>query len=195
MTRIYDPIVFLDKFNENTGSEYITAINIQHPHKNPVTLVRAFALIKDQIPENVKLLFIGNNLLIKDGLIKEIERLNISDRVIFSGFVSESQKEELLDKTRLFVNPSLFEGFGMAAIEVMAMGIPCLVADNTAQRESTLGLCRYYAPATDEKALAYEILEEFNKPTDLNKRKEISEIVRKEYDYVKIAKEYWDLLN
>jgi glycosyltransferase involved in cell wall biosynthesis len=54
----------------------------------------------------------------------EVERLQLGDRVEFLGRVSENEKLALLRSADLFVFPSTREGFGMAAVEAMACGLP-----------------------------------------------------------------------
>jgi glycosyltransferase involved in cell wall biosynthesis len=62
-------------------------------------------------------------------------RLGIRDRVRFLGYVDESDKKPLLAGARLFVYPSLYEGFGIPPLEAMALGVPCLVHRGTSLPE------------------------------------------------------------
>jgi phosphatidylinositol alpha-1,6-mannosyltransferase len=55
--------------------------------------------------------------------------------VRFFGRVSDAQKEQLLSQSRCFVLPSRGEGFGLAYLEAMRIGRPCLVSDADAGRE------------------------------------------------------------
>ncbi len=51
------------------------------------------------------------------------------------GFVDEIDKKALLQASTLFVYPSLYEGFGFPPLEAMALGIPCVVSDQTSLPE------------------------------------------------------------
>lgn len=191
IVRIYDPIRFSDMIKQNK-SEYITAINIQWSHKNVVTLIKAFAQIADKVEYDLMLVGRKNFLPgLEDEINKIIKENNISNRINFTGFVEEKKLNDIISKTRIYVNPSLFEGFGMTAVEMMGMGIPTIVAKNTAQPEATLGLCGYYEPSTDEKSLADAIMKELNDPTSEELLSEISDSVRSEYNYLNIARQYW----
>ena len=189
--RIYDPVVFEDAVYPRTGQENtITAINIQHAHKNTFALVKAFAMIADNIPH--RLVCIGR--LPEDmAPIREcIEQNGLQDRIAFTGFVDDMQ--DIVRDTALYVNPSLFEGFGMTAVEMMGAGIPVLAADNSAQRETTLGRARYYRPAQDEKELARAMLEALNSPPSQEYLQESAQLVREAYDRLHCAEEYWKFM-
>jgi phosphatidylinositol alpha-1,6-mannosyltransferase len=61
--------------------------------------------------------------------------LRVEQQVRFFGPVSESEKERLLQATRCLVLPSRGEGFGLAYLEAMRHGRPCLTSDRDAGRE------------------------------------------------------------
>lgn len=189
---VKDPIKFLGNPNPHETDNYITAINIQWVHKNVFTLIKAFCSISQSIEYD--LVCVGK----KPDNIEEIEYYingtGLADRIHFTGFVSEEELQRIIGQTRVYVNPSLYEGFGMTAVEMMGNGIPTIVADNSAQRETTLGLCRYYSPATDNDALAKSIMEEIETPTSKEKLKMISDKIRSTYNHVRVAQEIWGYL-
>lgn len=88
--------------------------------KNQQLLVHAFSELKDQ---SAKLILVGDGRERKN-LENLIQQLQLAHRVIITGFVSDP--EIYLAKADLFVLPSLSEGFGIALVEAMHMGIPCL---------------------------------------------------------------------
>lgn len=189
ITRIYDPVVF-SEYRGSRNRNFITAINIQHHHKNVITLIKAFNELKNDTC--CDLILVGK----KPKNVKDIEDFittnNLESRVLLTGFVTEDKLEFIISKTRLYVNPSLFEGFGMTAVEMMGNKIPVICADNSAQREVTCGKARYYSPSKDEHELALAIREELEKNTDGKLLDEYAELVRTKYDYRTIASEYWD---
>lgn len=191
--RIYDPIYF-DKMGADSakGNEYLTVLNIQWRHKNAETAIRAYSLIADQISQS--LMLVGKVPDDIERLRKLVSELGISDRVVFTGFVSTQELDEIVRKTRIYINASYFEGFGMTAIEMMGRKIPTIVAKNTAMPEVTRGLCHYYGPTDDSNSLAQVILEELQHPQGQEKLDEIAEEVKKVYSYDVIAKQYWEFL-
>ena len=189
---IYNPICFKDYCYEEGEKKYITAINIQWKHKNVDTIINSYA----QVAKTTDL-----NLVLVGKPPKNIEELkaivkdnNLEDRVFFTGFVSDEQMATIIQKTRIYINASYFEGFGMTSIEMMGSGIPTIVANNTAQKEVTMGLCRYYEPTNDKFKLAEQILEEIKKPKSETELIEIAETIKRRYSYEIIANKYWKFI-
>lgn len=194
VTRIYDPVRFSNN-SENSDIEkiYITVLNIQWLHKNAFTVVKAFQEIMDSI--TLDLILVGNTPDNIDEIQAFVRQNKMEDRVLFTGFVSDKRLSEIIDQTRIYVNASYFEGFGMTAIEMMGRKVPTIVAESTAMPEVTLGLCKYYSPASDSHALAQTILEELNNPMDDCRLEEISKTIKAQYNLKKIATDYWDFFN
>lgn len=190
--QIYNPIVFTS-YQENQEKKYITALNIQHPHKNIMTLIKAYNEVKNEIDYN--LVLVGK----KPKNIKEIEEYiknnSLDSKIKITGFVTEEELKDIISKTRLYVNPSIFEGFGMTSVEMMGNKIPVICADNSAQREVTCGKAKYYSPSKDAHALALVIQEEIKNPTDKELLLKYANMVKDKYDYRSIASEYWDFFN
>ncbi len=191
ITRIYDPIYFGDRVSYGQ-KKYITALNIQWEHKNVKTLIKAFSRIASKIEYD--LILVGRYPETIEELRRLVSEHKLEDRVKFTGFVSNEEMSSIIDKTRIYVNASLFEGFGMTAVEMMGRGVPTIVAENTAQPEVTMGLCKYYSPTEDSVALAEKIMDEINNPTSEKELDRIAEAVRARYSYEVIAKDYWDLI-
>lgn len=92
------------------------------PRKNVAMLLRAVALLRDRLPK-VRLVILGTGYKYFEDMI---ENLGIGDRVHLLGYVSESEKAEILSNAVGLVYPSRYEGFGMPIMEGMAAGIPVL---------------------------------------------------------------------
>ena len=71
-------------------------------------------------------------------LEKQVRKLGLEDKVEFRGYVSEEEKDSLMRSCRLFAMPSLFESFGLAALEVLGYGRP-LVYGNVNGLPDTVG--------------------------------------------------------
>ena len=171
----------------------IVAINLQFHHKNIITLIKAYERIKDKI---------GCNLILVGSVPKRVEYLkeyviknNLSDSVIFTGFVNGIKKRRILSDCDLYVNPSLFEGFGMTAVEAMILKVPTLLSKVSANYEVTAGLCKYYEPADDVEALAQAMVDYFKEPYTKEQLDSASIAMINRYDYRTIAAEYMDLFD
>jgi glycosyltransferase involved in cell wall biosynthesis len=91
-------------------------------HKNAVDDVIS-ALTN--LPENVKFIVMGDG---PDGpyLHKQVEKLKLSERVRFLGFVSQEEMAQYFSVCDVFVRPSRSEGMGNSFIEAMAAGLPVI---------------------------------------------------------------------
>lgn len=97
--------------------------------KRPDHAVRAFALLKERLPE-AELWVIG------DGPFKrELEGMAPLGVRFFSG-LSNGERFELLRKAWVLVNPSVREGWGLNVIEANAFGVPCVGYDVCGLRDS-----------------------------------------------------------
>lgn len=86
-------------------------------------LINSFATIAQLYPE-WKLIFAGNGE-INDG-INLAKELHIENQVVFKGWVSGVEKEQLFREANVFCLPSYAEGFPMAVLDAWAYGIPVI---------------------------------------------------------------------
>lgn len=171
----------------------IVAINLQFHHKNIITLIKAYEKVRDKIKCN--LILVGSVPKRVEYLKDYVKENNLEDTVIFTGFVNGIEKRKILLGCDLYINPSLFEGFGMTAVEAMILKVPTLLSKVSANYEVTAGLCRYYEPADDVGELAKAIEEYFNTPCTSSQLDEASSTMMTRYNYKTIASEYMDLFD
>ncbi len=189
--RIYNPVCAEQREIVTEKEPFIMAMNLQFHHKNIITLLKAYEKIMDKITEN---LYLVGNVPERVSYLKEyVKEHHMEERVIFTGFVSDEQVVEMLSRTRLYVNPTLFEGFGMPAVEAMIYGAPTLLSGIPANREVTKGLVDYYEPPEDDTTLANAILQALANPVSGEKLKKNANAMLKAYHYQKIAEEYYRL--
>ncbi|MFY9716475.1 MAG: glycosyltransferase family 4 protein [Thermoplasmata archaeon] len=102
------------------------------PHKGVDVIVHALR----ELPPDVVLLVIGMGPGLPE-LVSLAARVGVSDRVRFCPSVSDDDLPRYLALAEMFVFPSQnrLEGFGLAAAEAMAMGLPVIVADVPGVRE------------------------------------------------------------
>ena len=99
--------------------------------------------------------------------LEGLERLAapLGDRVSFTGFLGETDKSQLLLSAELCVIPSLYEPFGLVALEAMASGTPLIISDTGGLAEIVdHGLNGCKVPPGDANALAFQIAQFFQKP-------------------------------
>lgn len=114
---------------------YILYVGTVEPRKNLKTLIRAFKEIRTEY--DIALIIAGGLGWLYDDIIQYPEELGIKDEVFFTGYVNERKLLNLYNHARVFVYPSLYEGFGLPPLEAMALGIPVVVSDIPPLREVT----------------------------------------------------------
>jgi glycosyltransferase involved in cell wall biosynthesis len=118
-------------------------------------LLEAIKLLKDE-GFKVQLNLAG---LEGDGtayLLNMIEQLNIKNEVNYLGMLSRPEKINLLRACEIYVQPSRYEGFGVAIAEAMGCGSCVIICDVGAVRE-VVGDCGYYVSPGSPKNLAKAI--------------------------------------
>jgi len=117
---------------------YVLFVGTIEPRKNLKTLVKAFERVLKEYPEKTKglqLVIAGKGAHGLSGVQREIEMVNRRygmEIVKYLGYVLHEEKVCLLKHAVGFVSVSLYEGFGMPAIEAMGLGCPVLVSNSTA---------------------------------------------------------------
>jgi glycosyltransferase involved in cell wall biosynthesis len=94
-------------------------------------------------------------------LAKEI---NVSDFVYFPGRITTEEKINLYQKARVFIQPSMFEAFGVAQAEAMSCGVP-VITNKVGALSEVVGDCGLYLANDDPKELADHICRLFKDET------------------------------
>jgi glycosyltransferase involved in cell wall biosynthesis len=106
------------------GSPYFLYPAVTYAHKNHLMLLQAFAQLKLKNPE-VSLVLTGAAGPLEEQVNQSIHALGLSESVYRTGRIGSAQLDELVSEASAVVLPSLYEGFGLPALEAMAQG--CLV--------------------------------------------------------------------
>lgn len=123
------------------SSPYFLHVGVMEKRKNLVTLVRAFArFVAEDGFKDYKLVLVGQRGPRKelddyDHIIKEINVLDIQEKVILPGFVSKSELDNYYSHAKVYLFPSLSEGFGMPILEAFSYGIPVITSRQGALME------------------------------------------------------------
>lgn len=84
-------------------------------------LLKAWKNVVKKIPSAHLLLIGGIDDRIREKLYKTVHELQLRQNVTIAGFVSDKKMAQLLKSSKIFVLPSLSEGFGLAVAEAMAV--------------------------------------------------------------------------
>jgi glycosyltransferase involved in cell wall biosynthesis len=112
-------------------------------HKNVVRIIEAFSALKAELAKDakfpdLKLIIIGDDVSSHPDLRRTVRRSGVDKDVRFLGFVPIDILRIFYDAAKVFVFPSLYEGFGLPPLEAMAHGTP-VVASNTSSLPEVVG--------------------------------------------------------
>lgn len=115
------------KVSFGINEKYILFIGTLEPRKNISSLIKAYANCKHY--EDHKLVIVGKKGWYYKEITETINELNISSRIIFTGFVTIREKYALLANASLFIYISMYEGFGLPVLEALNYGIPTITSN------------------------------------------------------------------
>jgi glycosyltransferase involved in cell wall biosynthesis len=116
--------------------KYILHVGTIEKRKNLTTLLKAFELYLQNNTQDLYLIIVGqksNKPTLKDDAVFEIVAASslLKERVVFTGYLSDSQTAQLYKHAVLYVFPSVNEGFGIPILEAFAHKVPVLVSNNS----------------------------------------------------------------
>jgi alpha-1,3-rhamnosyl/mannosyltransferase len=140
--------------------DYLLSVGIYKPRKNHARLLKAFQLLhKSGIQLQLVIAGpLGEGEPILRGLARE---LGIAEHVIFTGFVNDADLRALYSGARVYVCPSLYEGFGFTVLEAMACGTPVVCSSATSLPEVAGKAALYFDPHKPEE-MANQVLRAFS---------------------------------
>jgi glycosyltransferase involved in cell wall biosynthesis len=138
-------------------NDYLLYLGTLKPSKNIDGLIKAFnSLIENNKLENTQLVIAGKKGWLYDQIFDLTKQLNLKDKIIFTGFVEESEIEPLMANAQCFTLPSFWEGFGIPALEAMAANTP-VVCSNRGALPEVVGQAAVLVDPDDPKEIAQGI--------------------------------------
>jgi glycosyltransferase involved in cell wall biosynthesis len=131
---IYQPII--TKYN--LPEHYILFVGTVEPRKNLLGLIQAFELLKRNHNIQEKLVIVGAKGWKFSPIFDWIKQHHLESDVIFTGFIEDEDLVALYNAAKLFVMPSIYEGFGIPILEAMQCGIP-VIGSNVSSIPEVMG--------------------------------------------------------
>ncbi|MDH4330193.1 MAG: glycosyltransferase family 4 protein [Candidatus Moranbacteria bacterium] len=177
---------------------YVLYVGNAYPHKNLERLIECFLDINRK-NENLHLVLVGKKDYFYEKLERLREKLNVKN-VIFAGFIPDKDLGVVYENAKLYVFPSLYEGFGLPPLEAMNRGVPVVSSSHLCMKE-ILGDAAYYFDGRNEKEMSRAILkasgdDELREELQKKGRKQVSlyswkKMAQKTYEiYQKFLREY-----
>lgn len=182
-----------DSEQKNSESEHspksgILFVGNIKKHKGLKTLLDAYKIAREKDPSfTEKLIIVGNADNFRTGDEEILSRLqNLSQKegsVEFTGRISNDELKYIYSSSRLLVQPSLYEGFGIPPLEALSVGTNAIISDIPVFKEVYSSLPVTFFKTGDAEDLSEKILSFY--------RNEVPEIdvsaVREAYSYEKSA--------
>ncbi|HDR7631643.1 TPA: glycosyltransferase [Bacillus mycoides] len=163
--------------------------------KNHTEIIKAMdALINEKKYTNFLYLHVGK----EDACQSErelIEKLGLEAHIRFLGYVEDVRP--ILYASNLFIMPSLYEGFGIAGLEALGSGLPCVFTDKSGllEFEPYMNEVTYITPCNKEIKKVIESYISGERQIDQHQLELNSQVAREKFDVTKGAKDYMEIYN
>jgi glycosyltransferase involved in cell wall biosynthesis len=131
------------------GTPYFIFVGNIKPNKNLLRLLQAFAQVMHLFPHQLVLAGKRDGFLTGDPTV-ELYAKKLGARVKFTGWIEQDQLRYRIANATALVLPSLYEGFGLPALEAMACGCPVLASRTASLPEVCGDAARYFDPVSIE---------------------------------------------
>ena len=108
---------------------FLLYLGTLEPRKNLITLIEAYARLRNEHAIAEKLVIAGGRGWLYDAILEKVQMLGLSSEVIFPGFVADEEQALWYHAASAFVYPSLYEGFGFPVAEALACGTPVVTSN------------------------------------------------------------------
>ena len=157
---VVPPGIDLEKYGLSRKSVYPIVLYVGRlkKYKGVEFLIQAMKEVIKKIPD-AKLLIVGKGDHMKS-LIEYTRKLGLKCAVEFSGYVSEEEKIQHMQRAHVIVLPSVKEGWGIPIIEAAACGTPAIGSDTTGLKDSIINeKTGFLVPYGNPEILAEKIVE------------------------------------
>jgi glycosyltransferase involved in cell wall biosynthesis len=142
----------IKRLNKNP---YILYVGTLQPRKNIQTLIEAFAEFTKE-NKNYKLVIAGKKGWLYQKIFEKVKSLNITNKVIFTDYISNNTLRYLYRGAVCLVHPSYYEGFGIPLLEAMTENCP-VISSNTSSLPEIGGNAALYFDPQDKNQLIKQL--------------------------------------
>jgi alpha-1,3-rhamnosyl/mannosyltransferase len=133
-----------------THGHYVLAVGTLEPRKNLIQGLRAFRRLPEKLRESMPFVIVGMKGWLTEGIEAEINALASKGQVRALGYLPDEALLHLYAGAAMLVYPSIYEGFGLPALEAMASGVPVITSDRSSLPEVVGDVGITLDPADDE---------------------------------------------
>lgn len=112
----------ISKVDKNIEKKYdICFVGRLTEQKNPIRFINLISKIKKQ-KKDIKVIMVGDGEL-RESCQQEIKRLSLNKNIKLVGF--QKNPYNYMEQSKIFLLPSLWEGYGLVIFEALTLGLPC----------------------------------------------------------------------
>jgi len=167
--------------------DFLLFVGTLEPRKNLLSLLQALEQIALTTALRPQLVIVGGEGWLMDETLSFIRNSRVGEQLRLTGYLSEEDLSALYSSCRVFIYPSVYEGFGLPPLEAMACGAP-VIASRIAALQENLGEAASFFEPTDVAGLAKSIIELW---TDEPQRERLSSLGKqqaKKYSWERTAR-------
>jgi glycosyltransferase involved in cell wall biosynthesis len=125
-----------DKLPNNLKKDsYILATGTVEPRKNLVGLFEAYSMLDEATQDKYPLVIAGAKGWNTGETFETLEKLRLTDKVIFLGFVADEVLAKIYQDCLFFIYPSFYEGFGLPILEALYFEKAVITSDVSSMPE------------------------------------------------------------
>jgi glycosyltransferase involved in cell wall biosynthesis len=136
--------------------EFLLFVGTIEPRKNLSVLLSAYQELLRATELRPQLVIAGKKGWLTDEFFVRVRESGLAERVRFTGYLSDSDLCALYSSCRIFIYPSIYEGFGLPPLEAMACGAP-VIASRIPSMVEVVGTAGMLVPPDSADALAQSI--------------------------------------
>ena len=137
---------------EVKSMKYILFVGTIQPRKNLEVLVDAFDKFI-RINKDFKLIIVGKKGWLYESIFKKIKTLNLENKIIFTGHISDQELIWYYKNAFCLALPSLYEGFGIPVLEAMSYDCPTIISMTSSLPEIGGDASLYFDPKNSDDLL------------------------------------------
>jgi glycosyltransferase involved in cell wall biosynthesis len=137
----------------NLTKPYILFVGSIEPRKNLKRMINSWIKLPKIYKKEFDLLIVGKkNWIFKDVILKK------ENSIKELGYIQDDELIKLYSMAKVFIYPSLFEGFGLPVLEAMACGTP-VITSNVSALPEVGGESVLYIDPRDEESISSKMIE------------------------------------
>ena len=130
----------------NIKNNYILFVGTLQPGKNIARLIEAYSFLPEKLKGEYELVIVGKKGWLYEDILKAPEKYKVSERVLFLDYVLDADLPLFYINAKVFVLPSLYEGFGLPILEAMRYDCPVITSNISSLPEAGGDSALYFDP-------------------------------------------------